>query len=73
MESLPPGMNNLFRGTPIFQEDEMHEHMKMSLLPGRRTTGNLTCHFDPFSQVFERGLLQKIFDFDRKEWPFKAG
>ena len=45
----------------------MHEHIQESLLLGRRTTGNLALCFHSFLQVFERGFLQKISNFDGKQ------
>ena len=73
LKSLPPGVNNSFRGIPFSHEDKMHEHIQESLLSGRRTKGNFPCCFRLFLQVFERDFLQKISYFDGKEWPIKAG
>ena len=72
LKSLPPSVNNLFRGSPFSQEDKIYEHIQESLLVGRRTKGNFACCFRSFLQVFERGFLQKISYFDGKEWPIKA-
>ena len=72
LKSLPPGVNNLFRGIPFSQGDEKHEHTQESLLLGRKTKGNLAWCFHSFLQVFARGVLQKISYFDGKEWPIKA-
>ena len=51
----------------------MHEHIQESLLLGRRIKGNLALCFHSLWLVFERGFLQEISYFDRKEWPIKAG
>ena len=63
LKSLPPGVNNLLRAIPFSHEDKIHEHIQESLLLGRRTKGNFACCF---SQVSERGSLQKISYFDKK-------
>ena len=34
-------MNNLFRGILLSQWDEIHEHIQVSLLLGKRTKGSL--------------------------------
>ena len=67
IESLPPCVNNLFKGIPFFHEDKLPEHIQESLLLGKRTKGNLTWCFHSFLQVFERDFMQKISYFDRKE------
>ena len=67
LKSLPPGVNNLFRGIPFSHEDKIHEHIQELLLLGRRTKGNFACCFRSFLQVFERAFLQKISFFDGKE------
>ena len=72
VERSPPGVNNLFRGIPFYHENKIPEHIKKSLLLGRRTKGNFACYFRSFLQVFERGFLLKISYFDRKERPIKA-
>ena len=68
LKSLPPSVNNLFRGISFSHEDKIHEHIQESLLLGRRTKGNFACYFRSFLQVFERGFLQKISYFDGKEF-----
>ena len=65
LQSIPPSVDNLFRAIPFSHEDEIHEHIKESLLPGWETKGNFV--FARFFQVFERGFLQKISYFDGKE------
>ena len=71
--SLPPSVNNLCKGISFSHEDKIHEHVRESLLLGRRTKGNFACCFHSFLQVFERGFLQKISYFDWKEDRFKPG
>ena len=66
-------INNLLRGIPFSQEDEIHEHIQVSVLLGRSTKETLACCFHSFLQDFERGLLRKISHFDGKEWPINAG
>ena len=73
LKSLPPSVNNLFKGIAFSHEDKIHEHIQESLLLGRRTKGSLAWCFHSFLQVFERGFLQKVFDLDGKEWLIKAG
>ena len=51
----------------------MHEYIQESLLSRRRTKENFACCFRSFLQVFERGILQKISNFNGKEWPIKTG
>ena len=72
LKSLPPSVNNLFRGILFSREDKIHEHIHESLL-GRRTKGNLACCFHSFLQVLERGFWQKISYVDGKEWTIKVG
>ena len=62
-------MNNLFRGIPFSQEDEIHEHIQVSLLTMKENNGKSFLCFHSFLQ----GLLEKISHFDGKEWPIKAG
>ena len=72
-KSLPPSVNNLFRGIPFSHQDKIHEHIQELLLLGRRTKGNLAWCFHSFLQVFQRGFLEKRSYFDEKEWAIKAG
>ena len=69
-KSLPPCVNNLFRGISFSDEDTIHEHIQEiqeSLLLGRRTKGNLAWCFHSFLLVSKRGFLQKISHFNWKE------
>ena len=61
-------MKNLFRGIPFSQEDEIHEHIQMSIFLGRRAKGNLACCFHSSLQVVE-------WDFQRKSsiWLVRNG
>ena len=63
LKSLPLCVDDLFRRIPFSHEDKIHEHIKESLLPGRRTKGDLACCFRSFLQIFERSFLQKISYF----------
>ena len=73
LKSLPPSVNNLFRGIPFSHEDKIHEHIQESLLLGKRTKGNLAWRFHSFLQVFERGFLQIISYFDGRNDQLKPG
>ena len=66
-------MNNLFSGIPFSQEDQIHEHVQVSFVLGRRTKGNLTGRFDSFLQVFERGFLQKFSHLTGRNGRLKPG
>ena len=67
LKSLPPSVNNFFRGIPFSHEDKIHEHIQESFLLGRRAKGNFACCFRSFLQVFEKGFVQRISFFDEKE------
>ena len=67
LKSLFSSVNNLFGGIPFSEEDKIHEHIQVSLLPGRTTKENLAWCFHSFLKVFERAFLQKISYFDGKE------
>ena len=56
LQSLPPSMNNLFRGNQFSHEDEIHKHIQESLLLGRRTKGNLLAVFNRFCR-FSKGAF----------------
>ena len=60
-------------GIPFSHEGKIHEQIQEPLLLGNRTKGNLALCFHSFSQVFGRGFLQNISDFEGKELPIKAG
>ena len=59
VEKSSPSVNSFFRGIPFSHEDKIHEHIKESLLLGRRTKGNFACCFRPFFNVFERASGRK--------------
>ena len=45
-------MNNLLMGIQFSKEDKIHQHMQVSLLPGRRRKENLACRFHSFFAAF---------------------
>ena len=65
IKSLPPSMNNLFKGIPFFHEEKTHEYMQMSLLALRRTKRNLA--FSLVFAAFQIGLSAENSYFDGKE------
>ena len=68
-----PSPYNFSTGVPFSQQDKIHEHIKVSLLLGRRTKGDLAGCFYSFLQVSESGFLQKIFHLDWKNGKLKLG
>ena len=56
LKSLPPSVDNLFRGIPFSHEDKIHEHIKESLLPGRRRKGLFFLLFSLIFAGFQKGL-----------------
>ena len=74
LKSLPPSVNNLFRGIPFSHEDKMHEHIQESSLLGWRTKRNLAWCFHSFLQVFKKGFCRKSpILMGRNEWPIRPG
>ena len=73
VEKPSPCVNNLFRASPFYQEEKIHEHIQVSFVLRRRTKGNLAWCFHSFLQVFKRSFLEKISFFNGKEWQIKTG
>ena len=66
-------MNNLFRGIPFSQEDEIYAHIQVSLLVGRRTKGKSCLLLLSIFEGFQKGLSAEISFFNRKIGNKKPG
>ena len=69
----PPRINNLFRGIAISPMNEIHELIRLSLLPGRSAKGNLAWCLHSFLHVFQGISLQNVSQFNREELQIKGG
>ena len=58
-------MKNIFKGISFSEEEKIYECMK--------TKEDFPRRFHWLLQVFEKGFLQKVSNFEGKEWPIKTG
>ena len=57
---------NLFKGILFSYEDKIHEQIQVASFKGK-----FCLLFSHALQVFDRGFLQEISHFNRKEWSIK--